>query len=238
MENRILIVSGPSGVGKSTLVEHLLKYRTDFEVVRSTTDRPARFEKENYNFVSTQVFNELFEQNNFLETNVYAGYQYGTEVSELKRIFDMKKTAILVIDTNGCKQILERLGTEMILTNVRVASVFVLSSAKTIYQRLVQRNTESKEKIIARLEHSFQEIKDANSFYQAILLNEDSIDSGVHMLLKAYEYCMDTKSLAKPKPALINEQTIHSFDFDNYSKELVEIIETLKNNVSIDESHL
>lgn len=68
---KILIISGPSGTGKSTLISGLLGQRDEFELVKSVTDRNPRYEGEHYEFVSSEQFEKMRYQGQLLESNVY-----------------------------------------------------------------------------------------------------------------------------------------------------------------------
>ena len=71
MKKRILIISGPSGTGKSTLITELVKQREEFRLVKSVTDRKPRYDGELYKFVYNEEFERMQSQGKLMESNVY-----------------------------------------------------------------------------------------------------------------------------------------------------------------------
>lgn len=105
---KLIIVSGISGVGKSTLVKQFIKEgKGKYELVRSMTTRSPRNSDDYYTYISKMEFVRLLEQGAFLETNLYQGSKelYGTPKREIERIVTEGKTPILEIDVHGKRQI-------------------------------------------------------------------------------------------------------------------------------------
>ncbi len=99
----ILIIAGPSAVGKTTLAHALLKEDQSFELVRSVTSRPPRgdaFDAE-YIYLTNEQFEELLLGGGVLEHTEYAGALYGTPRSEIERIQREGKTPLLILDLEG-----------------------------------------------------------------------------------------------------------------------------------------
>lgn len=167
MKKKIIVVSGFSGVGKGSLLEEYVKRNKQVEVVTSYTTREKRNELDNYIYVTQEEFCVLKEQGCFYETNCFAGNYYGTPITEVKRIIACGKVPILEIDANGYKQILEN----GYFSKEEILSIFIVAEAEVLIQRLINRETEDKEKILNRLETAQKEC-DAISLYDSVLLNE------------------------------------------------------------------
>lgn len=135
---KLIIVSGISGVGKSTLVKQFIKEgKGKYELVRSMTTRSPRNSDDYYTYISKMEFVRLLEQGAFLETNLYQGSKelYGTPKREIERIVTEGKTPILEIDVYGKRQIectMEQHGFVPI-------SIFITAPAGLVYRRLLGR---------------------------------------------------------------------------------------------------
>ena len=174
---KLVVISGPSGVGKGTVVE-LLKniYREKNDKLYlsiSCTTRSMRngeVDKVSYYFISEEEFKKRIDENDFLEYNQYGtGKYYGTPKSVtldyLKKGYDV----ILEIDVNGYKQIKERFPD--------CVGIFIMPpSIEELYQRLKTRNTEDEEVIKTRLLTAENEIKNKD-IYDYIIVNENEKSS-------------------------------------------------------------
>ena len=170
-----IIVSGPSGAGKSSICQRLVEtYPERYEIVRSVTTREPRKEGENYTFSSREEFLSMKANGLFLESNTYVGNGacYATPRAEVERIWASGKTAVLDIDVNGREQLLENRE----ISNCQILSVFIFSSPVQVYNRLLERKTESMEKIIKRLEASIEEIAKATS-YDMFIENKNLVET-------------------------------------------------------------
>lgn len=164
---RVFVVSGPSGVGKGTLVEEVLKLR-DMHLSISYTSREPRHNEErskNYHFISKKEFLTMIEEGAFAEwAEVYGNY-YGTPRSELKDFIDSGRDVILEIEMKGAGQIRE-LGQDAVL-------IFVLPpNLATLKERLSSRGTESSEAIENRLSCTMEELRYLKD-YDYYLVNTD-----------------------------------------------------------------
>ena len=150
-----LVVSGPSGVGKSTLLRKLLlTHSACFTFsVSSTTRKPRPTETPgvDYHYLSTAEFQQEVRLQAFLETITLHGHHYGTHKSELLRAANLGKSLLLDIDVNGVKQLWEQ--------RIQANYVFIEpESRQLLEERLRGRNTESEEKIQSRLAQADKEI--------------------------------------------------------------------------------
>ena len=104
---KILVIAGPSAVGKTTVMNEILRQNAGFEYIRSATTRAPRgdvFDLE-YIYLSKEEFLERIENGGVLEYTEYGGNFYGTPKSEIERIFSVGKTPVLILDLNGVKSL-------------------------------------------------------------------------------------------------------------------------------------
>lgn len=168
--NKLIIFSAPSGSGKTTIVQHLLKvFSNEIEFSISATSRAKRGVEQNgkdYYYLSVEEFKQKIEANEFLEwEEVYAGTHYGTLKSEVDRIWAKGKSVIFDIDVEGGLNLKKAFGNQAL-------AVFVMPpSIKILEERLNSRSTDTPESIARRVEKAEKEIKTANLF-DTFILNE------------------------------------------------------------------
>ncbi|MEZ4879673.1 MAG: guanylate kinase [Chitinophagales bacterium] len=167
---KVIILSGPSGVGKNTLGDALMQQFPKLAYSVSATTRPIRdgeVDGKDYHFISVEAFKQKIAQDEFLEwQEVYKDNFYGTLKSELDRINQLNKFPLLVIDVYGAINIMKNL-------KFKPLSIFIdCPSLEVIKQRLEKRGTDSPEKIAKRLEKASQEIYEKKHFDIAIV-NDD-----------------------------------------------------------------
>lgn len=199
----IFVISGFSGVGKSSLCEDVLKKIKGVECVKSYTTRPARKSEENYTFVSEETFSQMEIEGEFLETNTYNRNRYGTPRREVEQLLQEGKNIILEIDVQGYKQILvSGLG-----SRANIHGAFIVADAQDIYNRLKDRGTEDLNKIIERMETAIAEAKEVG-LYDVIIENSDF------------------KIAASKLEKFLSERKLERslFDVDNFVKEAEGII--------------
>ncbi len=165
---KIYVIAAPSGAGKSTLVNALCKSDPLVQLSISHTTRPIRPGENdgvNYFFVSIEKFEEMIDNNEFLEyAKVYNNY-YGTNINTIKQFQSNGKDIILEIDWQGARQI-RKIFSDAIL-------IFILPpSLEVLKQRLISRNTDSKEVIRTRLAAAEEDISHAEEF-DYIIINDD-----------------------------------------------------------------
>lgn len=170
-EPRVFLLSGPSGVGKTTIVQHLLdRAPVPLRKAVSATTRPPRegeVDGESYYFLSQDEFDRRREAGEFLECAEvhHSGYWYGTLRSELKRAQQAGAWAFLEIDVQGALAVMEQYP--------HAVSVFlVVPSVEDYENRLRARGTESEEVIRRRLKTAEEELQYADRYdYQVV--NDD-----------------------------------------------------------------
>ena len=173
MKRLLLVLSAPSGGGKTTIAGKLLQVRNDLGYSVSATTRPVRSgEKEgvDYHFLTRSEFERQRDQHQFLEWAEYGGQLYGTLKREIDRIFAEGHHAVLDIDIEGAREIRKNLSNSL--------QVFVLPpSATVLKERLTGRNTENRDLLRKRLTRASDELA-AVAEYDYAIVNED-LDTAV-----------------------------------------------------------
>ena len=170
MENKVVILSAPSGCGKTTILKALMARQLPLEFSVSATSRQKRegeTDGRDYYFFTPEQFREKVEQGAFLEWNeVYTGQYYGTLLSEVDRIAQNGRHVIFDVDVKGGLSIKERFGE-------RALAVFVMPpSIDVLRQRLLNRGTETLESVEKRLQRAGYEISFSKEF-DYVLVNDD-----------------------------------------------------------------
>jgi len=168
--HKVIILTAPSGAGKTSIAAYLLKTLTQLSFsVSATTRAPRGNEKSGveYHFMSPSTFEGHIYQNDFLEYEmVYEGVYYGTLKSELTRIWTLGKIPVLDIDVKGAIRVQKEIGANCL-------SIFIMPpSIEVLKERLENRKTESAESIQMRLDKAAYEISFSNQF-NAIIQNND-----------------------------------------------------------------
>jgi len=164
----LVVVSSPSGGGKGTLIDRVLKTVPGVGYSVSYTTRAPRATEQDgreYFFVSTDAFEEMIRQERFLEwANVY-GYLYGTSREQVERELAAGHDIILEIDVQGAASIREKVN--------GAVSIFILPpSFELLRQRLVTRGTDSPAELEKRLRGAPAEVEQHKDF-QYVILNDD-----------------------------------------------------------------
>ena len=164
----LLVISGPSGTGKGTLVERLLNKDPSFCFSVSATTRQKRaneIEDVHYHFISEEEYDKLLEQDAFLEHACVHGHRYGTLKSEVYGRMERGQNVLLDIDPQGARSVMEK--------EPGAVSVFILPpSYSELKVRLHTRNTEQPEEIERRLNNARGEIAQMNR-YRYLIVNDD-----------------------------------------------------------------
>ena len=170
MKPFLLVLSSPSGGGKTSIAKNLLQGRDDLGYSVSATTRPMREgEREgvDYHFISRDEFVRRREAGDFLESAAYGQHLYGTLRSEIERIFGRGRHAVLDIEIEGARQIRRSFPNSLHL--------FVLPpSAEVLVGRLKGRNTEPAEVVRERIRRASAEL-DAVSEYDYVIVNDELV---------------------------------------------------------------
>jgi guanylate kinase len=165
---KVFVITGPSGVGKGTLIRELLSRVPDLELSVSATTRAPREGEENgrdYHFLTPEEFEQRVEEKDFLEFATYSGNRYGTLRSEVERCLEHGRSVVLEIEVQGAQQ-------------VRAAKpdsvqIFIAPPDPAVLrERLIGRGTDSTEAIDERLKVAEQELAAQDDFDHQIV-NDD-----------------------------------------------------------------
>lgn len=174
-QGKAIIISAPSGAGKTTLVNKLLEAKLPLLFSISACSRAPRDgeeDKKHYYFLSVEEFKEKIKAQDFIEwEEVYEGNFYGTLKKEIERIWKEKKHVVFDVDVIGGISLKEYFKENSISIFIKPPSMEVLS------ERLKKRNTEDIKSIKNRLEKSFEEMKSLDKFDKIILNDELSIST-------------------------------------------------------------
>lgn len=167
----LIVYSGPSGVGKGTILKELLPIKSlklSYSVSMTTRKpRPGEVNGKDYFFVTKKQFEKAIENNELLEHATFVNNYYGTPKSYVKEMTDKGYNVLLEIETIGAKQIIKKFGDENVL------SIYIAPpSVKELKRRLIGRNTEPIEIINKRVEKARRELKKLDLF-DYVVVNKD-----------------------------------------------------------------
>ncbi|XP_002737679.1 guanylate kinase-like isoform X2 [Saccoglossus kowalevskii] len=168
---RPIVLSGPSGTGKSTLIKKLMnEFKEYFGFTISHTTRKARpGEKhgQDYYFTNREAMEEAVSRNEFIETAEYSGNLYGTSKKAVEDVLSKQKICILDIDMQGVKNVKQ--------TNLKPRYIFIKPpSMEALEERLRGRETETDESIQKRLCSAKAELEYAlTGAYDVMIINDD-----------------------------------------------------------------
>lgn len=170
--SKLVVISGPSGVGKGTVVKELQKMYAEnneklYISVSCTTRqiREGEVENESYYFISVDEFKKMLDNNGFLEYNQYGtGKYYGTPLKNVLDYLQKGYDVILEIDVNGYRQVKDKMK--------EAIGIFIMPpSLEEVEYRLRKRNTETEDVIMRRLEIAKEELKTKDE-YDYLVINE------------------------------------------------------------------
>ena len=177
----LVVLSGPSGAGKDTILDKLKESTFTFDKTISATTRAMRDgEKDgvDYFFIDKTTFEEKIENGEFLEYTVYSGNYYGTLKTEVERLVDKGGCILLKIEVEGAGNIRKAIPDAL--------SVFIVPpSIEELERRLRGRNTETEESIQKRLKEAIKELARADE-YDYIVIN-DNADICTDQVIKILE---------------------------------------------------
>lgn len=166
----LFIISGPSGVGKGSIRELVMKdssLNLTYSVSLTTREkRPHEVDGKDYYFVSEEEFYKNIEKGNFLEYNLFVGHSYGTPKDKVEEQLDKGKNVLLEIDVNGAKQVMSTFKGKLV-------TIFILPpSLEELEKRIRSRSTENESDIEKRLARAKNEIA-LQSEYDYRVVNQD-----------------------------------------------------------------
>lgn len=163
-----IIISAPSGAGKTTIINKVISGSDDYAFVISTTTRKKRkSEKEgrSYYFISSRSFREKIERDEFIEwSSVHQNY-YGVEKKEFDRIMATGKIPLFDVDVQGAAKLKKKIPGAVF--------IFIIPpSIRILKERLINRDTDSKKDINIRIENAIKEIHESEN-YDYLIINDD-----------------------------------------------------------------
>jgi guanylate kinase len=145
---KVFVITGPSGVGKGTLIEQLLERVPELELSVSATTReprPGEVDGRDYHFLSPEEFRRRLEAGDFLEHASYSGNYYGTLREEVERRLAEGRSVVLEIEVQGARQVRDELGDDAVL-------IFIAPpDEKALRERLVGWGTDPRDALAPRL---------------------------------------------------------------------------------------
>ena len=207
-KGKIIIISGPSGVGKSTIVKEIIKNKNlNLKFSVSLTTRKPRLGEVNgvnYYFVTKDEFLDKIDDGDMLEyAVVYNGNYYGTPKDQVEKKLEQGIDVILEIEIEGAAKVNE--------TMPEGIFIFIMPpSMRELKRRLIKRNTETKEQIIERFKRAYREINEVSK-YNYIVIN-DEVEKAVSKV----------ESIIKAEKCRVNR--IEDFDLNTKEEMLHELL--------------
>ncbi len=194
-KNKIIIISSPSGAGKTTLCKLLLKKMNNISLSISYTSRNQRLNEINgkdYYFVSKSKFLNLKNKNHFIETAINFGNYYGSPIKNVNR---SKKNILFDIDWKGARKIRKEIKKDNII------DFFILPPSVTeLKKRLIKRGRDNEDDINLRLSYAMKEISHYSE-YTYVLMNQNvikTVNEIIH-IIKYRSIIEENKLLAAKK---------------------------------------
>ena len=161
----MFVITGPSGVGKGTLIRGLLERMPELELSVSATTRPPRAGERDgvdYHFLTPDEFERHVRQGDFVEHATYSGNRYGTLRSQLERYLDAGRPVVLEIEVQGARQVRQALP--------EAVAVFIAPPSRdALRARLVGRGTDSPEQVQERMDTAEGELAARPEFAHVVV---------------------------------------------------------------------
>ena len=184
MKSKIIIISSPSGAGKTTICKYLIKKIKNIEISTSYTTRPKRKIEKNgvdYYFITKNEFNKLKKQNYFIETAKVFGFFYGSPYINIKNAFKRNNHIIFDIDWQGAKKL------RKYFDKSEIIDFFILPpNKKELKNRLKKRGRDNTNEIKKRLSLAVSEISHYDE-YKYALVNKKIIET-INNIIKIINY--------------------------------------------------
>lgn len=179
----LVVLSGPSGVGKDAVLARLREARPDLCYVVTATTRPMRDGERDgvdYQFLSHEQFDALLSRDEFLEHAEVYGNRYGSPKEQVRRALAQGQDAVVKIDVQGAASI-RRMAPEALLLFIAPPSM------EELERRLRERKTESPEQLALRIRTAESELDAAEWFDYAIVNDTDALDGTVESILRVVD---------------------------------------------------
>lgn len=183
-QNKIIIISSPSGAGKTTICKYLLKKMKNIDLSVSYTTRPIKINEKNgkdYFFIDKTKFIKLKKNSYFIETAKIFNNYYGSPYVNINKSFSNNKNILFDIDWQGAKKIRKKFSKEQVI------DFFILPpNKKELKRRLERRGRDNQNEINIRLSHALTEINHHND-YKYVLIN-DNLNDTVKLLMHIIDH--------------------------------------------------
>ena len=184
-KGKLIIISGPSGVGKETIRKEM-KFNDYIYSISSTTREPrnGEIDGQHYNFLTIKEFEDKIKNNEMLEYAKFVNNYYGTEQKVVDNYLNKGKNVLLEIECQGALQVINKMP--------EAISIFILPpSIDELKNRLIKRNTESIEIINQRIEKA-QEEMNLKDLYKYNVINDDVQKAALDIDRILFKECNDT----------------------------------------------
>jgi guanylate kinase len=181
----VFVITGPSGVGKGTLIRGLRARVPELELSVSATTRAARAGERDgvdYHFLSDEAFDRLLSEGAFVEHACYSGSRYGTLRSELQRRLERGVPVVLEIEVQGARQVRERMPDAV--------TVFIAPpSEEALRARLIGRGTDAPDQVQERMRTAARELS-ARTEFEHVVIN-DRLEDAIERLVAIVDAALD-----------------------------------------------
>ena len=198
IQSKLIIISSPSGAGKTTLCKLLLKKMKNINLSISYTSRSKRLNEidgRDYYFVSTQKFLILKKKNFFIETAINFKNYYGSPFKNITLSKKRKKHILFDIDWKGARKIRNKHKSDEII------DIFILPPSKSeLKRRLIKRGRDNNKEINLRLSYAINEMKHYNE-YKYVLINENvqKTVNEIKKIIEFHELMVSQKNILKSR---------------------------------------
>lgn len=214
----LVVISGPSGAGKDSVLQKARENNSNLYESISCTSRKMRMgevEGKDYFFLTKEEFEDKINNNEFLEYAEYAGNYYGTPKRNVRKMLDSGKDVVLVIEIKGALQI-KKLVSDALFIFIMPPSMDIL------IKRLINRKTDSKDKILERFKTAYQEINEVTK-YNYVIVNDDLTEASfkLNCILQTQRCRVDRieEVFLNNKEEEMHEILLDNKIFDNNEKE-------------------
>lgn len=177
-KGKLIIISGPSGSGKDTIMQGVFKKIPNIVFSISSITRPMRcgeVEGEKYHFISREEFESMIKNDQLLEYNIFVGNYYGTPKAPVIEANEKGQNVLLEVDVNGAAQVRKKMP--------QAVSIFIMPpSLEILEQRLRDRKTDSEEAINNRILAAKGEIERAKEFDYTVI--NDNLDDAINQVIE------------------------------------------------------
>ena len=181
-KGQLIVISAPSGAGKTSIIKNVIKKLNDgnrkskFSVSHTTRlPREGDIDGSDYFFVSNEIFDELYEAGNFIETAEVHDYKYGTSKDFIDENINKGINVFLEIDVQGFQKLQNR--------NIEFRSIFILPpSIEELRKRIQKRGLDSEDVIEKRMKNALKELGEAEE-YDYLVIN-DVFEQAIEELLE------------------------------------------------------